>query len=302
MIENYLLTGAYGFLGKYIQAYLVATGCDVVCLGKDQRNDVVCDLSIDLPKLLAPFDVVVHAAAKAHFEPKTTADTNVFFAVNFQGTKNLCVALEKSEKLPSAFVFISTVAVYGVEEGELIDEKHPLNGTSPYSKSKIEAENFLRNWCDRNNIKLSILRLPLIAGSNPPANLGAMIKGISTNRYFNIGKGNAKKSMVMASDVAKYIPTIAPIGGIYNLTDGYHPSFKELANLIAKQLGKKPPKSIPFWLAKTIALIENLIGNKAPINSDKLKKITGTLTFDDTLARKSFNWQPNNVLNTFTIK
>lgn len=299
---KYLLTGAHGFLGRYIEQYLVENKYTVTCLGRHEKNDIICELSKNIPNFSSLFDVVVHAAAKAHVVSKTKAAAKDFFSVNLQGTKNLCAGLENLDTLPKAFVFISTVAVYGLEEGELIDEKNPLSGTSPYAKSKIEAEFFLKGWCKKNSVKLAILRLPLIAGTNPPANLSAMIKAILTNRYFSIGNGSAKKSMVMANDVARYIPAIAAIGGIYNLTDGHHPSFKELADLMATQLNKKPSKYIPFWMAKTMALIGNLLGEKAPINTNKLKKITATLTFDDTLARNTFGWLPSKVLNAFTIK
>ena len=46
---------------------------------------------------------------------------------------------------PKALVFISTVAVYGCESGELITEEHPLEGETPYAKSKILAEEYLTN-------------------------------------------------------------------------------------------------------------------------------------------------------------
>lgn len=46
------------------------------------------------------------------------------FDVNLQGTKNLCAALENSG-IPKAFIFISTVAVYGCDFGDNITEEHP---------------------------------------------------------------------------------------------------------------------------------------------------------------------------------
>lgn len=113
--------------------------------------------------------------------------------MNLQGTKNLCAALEKSG-IPQAFIFISTVAVYGCEFGSNITEKHPLNGDTPYALSKIQAEEFLTEWCNKHGVILSIIRPSLIAGPNPPGNLGAMIKGIKTGRYLSIGGGKARKA------------------------------------------------------------------------------------------------------------
>lgn len=301
MPKQYLLTGASGFLGAYIKSTLNKQPDDVITLGRAKSNDIVCDLSLQIPTITTPVNVVIHAAGKAHYLPKNDVEAKAFFDVNVNGTKNLCAALLKLAFLPSAFIFISSVAVYGLDKGIMINENHALNGDSPYAKSKIAAELFLRKWCMENNIKLSILRLPLIAGAQPPGNLKAMINGILNNRYFNIGNGNAKKSMVMANDIADFLPQICKVGGTYNLTDGYHPSFKELAELIAKQLNKKPPKNMPYWMAKTAALIGNFLGNRFPINTDKLLKITSTLTFDDTLARESLGWKPNAVLDCFVV-
>jgi nucleoside-diphosphate-sugar epimerase len=128
-----------------------------------------------------------------------------------------------------------------------------------------------------------------------------MINGIRKNRYFNIDEGRAHKSIVMAEDVASCIPAVAPIGGTYNLTDGYHPSFAELAALIANQLDKNPPPNISRWLALPLAFAGNYLGNKAPLNTDKLRKITASLTFDDKKARTVFGWNPMRVLDHFII-
>ncbi|WP_409994862.1 NAD-dependent epimerase/dehydratase family protein [Chitinophaga pinensis] len=179
----------------------------------------------------------------------------------------------------------------------MINELHPLNGDSPYARSKIQAEHYLTEWCGQRDVQLLILRLPLIAGPEPPGNLGAMIRGISSGRYLSIGEAAARKSVVWAGDVAAVIPVAMKEGGVYNLTDGYHPSFRELETCIATALKKKPPSAIPMGMAKVIAGVGNLLGKRAPVNSDKLRKITSTLTFDDGKARRAFNWQPSRVID-----
>ncbi len=213
----------------------------------------------------------------------------------------MCHAIENSGFIPKNFVFISTVSVYGLEKGENISEEFPLNGSSAYAKSKMRAEEWLSEWAVNNEINLLVLRLPLVVGPNPPGNLGAMINGIKTGRYFRIGLGNARKSAVLANDVGHII--IRSIGkkGVYNLTDGYHPSFGELEELIATQLGKKPPRSIPLNLVKILAKAGDWIGGEFPINTLRLEKITSTLTFSDEKARKELGWAPHRVIDEFRI-
>ena len=288
-----ILTGASGFLGSHIYNELIEK-YEVLTISRSGA-----DLNVDLAKAipdLPPADLVVHCAGKAHSVPKTEEEKQAFLDVNYTGTANLLKGLELASSLPKSFVFISTVAVYGKESGTMITENHALNASDPYGRSKIQAEKLIQDWCSEKRVVCTILRLPLLVGNNPPGNLGAMIKGITKGYYFNIAGGSAKKSMVLAEDVAKIIPEVAKIGGIFNLTDGYHPTFAELSSFIGKRMGKGSSPNLPFWAASIMAKFGDLLGNKAPINSKKMGKIISDLTFDDSKAKKDLNWNPKPVL------
>lgn len=295
-----LFTGASGFLGSNI-IQLLNGAYNIISVGLSPQDTYLVDIATDIPTFTDAFDVVFHAAGKAHSVPKTEAEERLFFDVNLQGTKNLCTALERSG-IPKAFIFISTVAVYGCDSGENITEEHPLNGTTPYALSKIKAEKYLQGWCAMHNVKLSILRPSLIAGPNPPGNLGAMIRGIRNGKYLSIAEGKARKSVLMVQDIANLLPMLIEKGGIYNVCDSYQPSFRELEMVICKQLNKKRPISIPYWLAKSMAVVGDCLGEKAPINSLKLRKITSSLTFSNEKATRELGWKPMNVLRNFQIE
>ena len=295
-----LFTGASGFLGENLKP-LLKESFDVKTLGLTNKDAYNINIAKSIPEFNEPFEVILHAAGKAHSIPKTKEEEKVFFNVNYKGTVNLCKALEQTNP-PKAFIFISTVAVYGLETGENITEEYPLNGDTPYALSKIKAEQFLTQWCRKNNVVLSIIRPSLIAGPNPPGNLGAMIKGIKTGRYLSIAGGKARKSVLMVHDIARLLPALIEKGGVYNVCDDSQPTFRELEVLIAQQSGKKLSQSIPYWLAKSMALVGDLLGQKAPINSLKLSKITESLTFSNEKAKRELNWQPLNVLNNFKIE
>ena len=295
-----LFTGASGFLGSNI-IQLLNGAYNIISVGLSPQDTYLVDIATDIPTFIDAFDVVFHAAGKAHSVPKTEAEKRLFFDVNLQGTKNLCTALERSG-IPKAFIFISTVAVYGCDSGENITEEHPLNGTTPYALSKIKAEKYLEGWCAMHNVKLSILRPSLIAGPNPPGNLGAMIRGIRNGKYLSIAGGKARKSVLMVQDIANLLPMLIEKGGIYNVCDSYQPSFRELEMVICKQLSRKGPISIPYWLAKSMAVVGDCLGEKAPINSLKLRKITSSLTFSNEKAMRELGWKPMNVLENFQIE
>jgi nucleoside-diphosphate-sugar epimerase len=298
-MQTILFTGGSGFLGTNMKPVLQPQN-HIISLGNTDLDDVKTDIAKEIPVLNNKYDIVVHAAGKAHSTPKNKAEEKVFFDVNLQGTKNICKALELYG-IPKSFIFVSSVAVYGVEIGENIPEDHPLNGTTPYAESKIQAEYFLQEWTDKHGVTLAIIRPSLIAGKNPPGNLGAMIHGIQTGKYFSIANGEARKSVVMASDIANLIPKLAVVGGTYNLCDDRNPSFKELEQLISKQLNTKQPWSIPYWIAKSMAIVGDVLGSKAPINSVKLDKITKSLTFSNQKAKIALNWEPLDVLSNFKI-
>ena len=293
-----LITGINGFLGKYLfkelnEHYLIHG------LSRNSGEYLV-DLINEIPKFDANFRIIIHAAGLAHKSIIHNQNVCQFHQVNVQGTNNLLLGLERSS-LPKYFVFISSVSVYGIHQGNCVNEIASLGAKDPYGLSKIQAEHLVLDWCNRNNVICTILRLPLLVGGNPPGNLGAMIKGIKRGYYFNIAEGRAQKSMVLASDVAQCILKVSEIGGIYNLTDGYHPTFNELSHKISLELGRKFVPNLPLLFAKFLAKIGDLIGDKFPINSNKLSKIISPLTFDDSKARKAFGWNPSPVIGRFKI-
>ena len=203
--------------------------------------------------------------------------------------------------MPKAFVFISTLNVYGDEPGNMdTEDSRPLVGSSPYADSKIKAEEYLTEWCKKNNVILGILRPSLLAGKGAPGNLGAMINGIKTGAYLSIAGGKARKSVLMADDIAHLVPLVAAKGGVYNVCDDHNPSFGELEATIAKQLGKRKPLSIPYWMAKCLALVGDVFGS-FPINSQRLKKIVTSDTWSNEKAKRELGWQPMDVLKNYKI-
>ena len=294
-----LFTGASGFLGRNVLPLLEKT-YSIKTIGLGEVDNYMVNMAETVPHFVESFDVVLHAAGKAHIVPSTEAERQAFFDVNVQGTKNLCRALEESG-IPQAFIFVSTVAVYGCELGNDVSEEHPLGGITPYAKSKIQAEEFLTHWCTEHGVKLGIIRPSLIAGPDPPGNLGAMIRGLKTGRYLSIAGGKARKSVLMVEDIARLVPLLVEKGGVYNVCDDEQPSFRDLEMLICSQLGTKLHLNVPYCLAKGMALIGDCLGNKAPINSLKLKKMTGSLTFSNEKAKRILGWKPMSVLENFRI-
>lgn len=298
-MDKLLFTGASGFLGHNVRPILEKT-YEVHTIGLTDEDDIKFNLAKAVPPISTHYDVVLHAAGKAHMVPRTEEEKKVFYDVNYQGTVNLCEALEKVGA-PKSLVFISTVAVYGCDTGELITEEHPRNGVTPYADSKKMAEDYLTKWCADHGVVLGILRPSLLAGPGAPGNLGAMVNGIKKGFYVNLAGGKVKKSIMMVQDIATLVDLVKDKGGVYNVCDDYNPSFGEISVSIARQLGKHKPFNLPYWIAWCLAKVGDLMGHKAPINSYRLTKMTESLTFSNAKAKKELGWQPLDVLKNYSI-
>lgn len=117
----------------------------------------------------------------------------------------------------------------------------------------------------------------------------------------NIAGEKVVKSILMAEDIARILPSLVEKGDVYNVCDMRQPSFGELSISVAQQLGKGKPLNIPYWMAWCMAKVGDWFGNKAPINSYKLEKMTKSLTFSNKKARRELGWEPLDVLENYKV-
>lgn len=209
-------------------------------MGINSHNDIICDLRLGCQQISEYYDIVIHAAGSN--KEKYAMD------VNYNGTINLCKALENNP--PERLVFISSASVYGTISGEDIKESAPLKPTSQYGQSKLKAEMYLQQWCSKHNVTLSILRPPMILGTGMKGTLRTMVNGINNGYYYNIKSNYARRSIIHALDVAHITRLISCIGGIYNISDQCNPMITELGNALAHRINGKRIYTLPRWLVK----------------------------------------------------
>lgn len=294
---NILLTGGNGFLGSIIYRELIKIN-EVLRLGLKANADLSCNLALQVPKFTKPFNRVVHAAGKAHFIPRNKFEVESFFRVNHQGTLNLLKAIEKYP--PQQFIHLSTVAIYGRDEGELLTEDTEVSPKGPYAESKWFAEQAVKTWCEERGVAYLILRLPLVIGEHAPGNWGAIKKAIEKGRYVRIQGNKARKSAVLATDVAQCIANWNGHSGVFNLSDGVHPFFYELEDALAERYGKPIRFQLPLsWLSLAAKMggVMKRVSIPFPLDEQRLNKMTTTLTFSDQKAREELSWQSTPVLD-----
>lgn len=292
-----LITGSKGFLGRYIATAYHTQGWEVISLGKQNHNDLVVDLATEEPALdHLDFKSVVHLAGLAHKVPSLHHAVQPFYDTNLHGTNNLLEALSPIAGQIEHFVFISSVAVYGRETGHMIEESNTLEGRSPYAQSKILAEQQVIHWGLDHDVPTLILRLPFVAGSNPPGEFGRLLRKMKKSDFRIIGAGLAKKSGVLASDIADHLPRWHGKSGIFNLTDGYHATIAEWTNYMKKSSTSPKIKYIKDWQARILSGMGDLIPG-IPYHSRLYYQLTSELTFSDTKARNHLNWNPKIVFS-----
>jgi len=293
MVKSILLTGHTGFLGSVIYKSLVKEFI-VYTLGRSQDSDYRVDfLNWDGKlELKHSIDAVVHVAGLAH--GKSNSDS-AMTKVNLESTKYLTDIADKCQI--SAFVFISSTAIYGREYGLEIREDEKLQLRTNFAQTKFQSENSILN---RGNAKDSlIIRLPLVIGPNPIGNLGKMLASIQSSKHIFLKGNEARKSVVFASDVATFISNWLKYdekkSGIVNLTSGKAPTFNWIENTIRQYTGSKFFFAFPVGLLwKTIVFLKHRLGISIPV----LGKIFYPLTFSDHLARTKFNYQSKELNQT----
>jgi len=294
---NTLITGWNGFLGSHLCRAVESSCSKVVRCGRTTDSDIRCDLSEEAPVIPSTINRIIHSAGVAHKSQAEQTDRNLYQRGNVDTTSNLLSALNPSTI--NSFTLISSVSVYGRQEGMQITENMEPRPLTEYAKSKLDAEILVSTWCSANNIACSIIRPPLIVGANAPGSLNKLIKAIKSRRFVLPGSGNARRSMVLANDIADWIADSPTINGTFNLTDQLDPSYKELCDQITDQLQIKPISSVPNSAMATVGffgdMAAKILGRPMPYGLEVHNQMTKSLTFSSDFAAKH-NWTPNSVL------
>lgn len=217
-----LLTGASGFLGRYVLERLVDHPLrllvlpDAPALPELRKRAEVVIGDVMNPESLSPaledITQVVHLAGHVN---GGRGPVETFMAVNVQGTTNLARAAHQAGV--EHFIYTSSITVYGYVLDA--DEGAPLVLTPGYPASKIHAERVLRQLLPEQT---TILRLPLVLGAGDTGFLCPALAGFRrTGKVFLVGSGQAPWSVLAVSDAARAIALCLSRpetrGGIYNV-------------------------------------------------------------------------------------
>jgi GlcNAc-P-P-Und epimerase len=296
-MKKLLLIGASGFVGTRLIDLIGIENCLNIDKAPSNRfNEITTIYDIRdqyLASVLPPSAETVILLAAEHRDD--VSPVSLYFDVNVNGTKNVLDAMDKAGI--HNVIFTSSAAVYGLNK-ENPDENFPPDPTSPYGKSKYQAEKLLIKWqgIDPQNRSLTIIRSAVIFGEDNRGNVYNLLHQISRGRFLMIGKGNNRKSMAYVGNVAAFIKycieTNKPGLRILNYVDKPDLSMNELLSQVENSMAKKLLAiRLPYWLGKFCGMgfdmIAGITGKKFPITGVRIKKFCATTQIDATIAHRS---------------
>lgn len=257
-----LVTGAGGFIGSHLTERLVALGAKTKAFVrynsagswgwldqsplKDHIEVVQGDIRDQdtVARAVANADVIFHLAALIAIPYSYDAPLS-YVRTNVEGTLNVLQAVQHAGS--GLVVHTSTSEVYGTARSVPIDEKHPLQGQSPYSATKIGADKIAEAF--HLSFGLPVVTVRPFNTFGPRQSARAVIPTIVSQALTRdeIRLGNLEPTRdlnYVANTVDGFIKAAESpkaIGETINLGSGQEISIRDLASLILRLLGKDLP-------------------------------------------------------------
>lgn len=258
--QKVLVTGADGFIGSHLIEALLDYGCDVRAfvyynsfnswgwldtLPKNKK-DALDIFSADIRDpngvmdAAQGIDIVFHLAALiaipfSYHSPDSYVDTNI------KGTLNVLQAAKRHEVEKT--IVTSTSEVYGTAQYVPIDEKHPVQGQSPYSATKIGADKIAESFYRSFNMPITIARPFNTYG--PRQSARAIIPTLITQllsgeKTIKLGDLTPTRDFNYVTDTANGFISLCEsektIGEEINIATGTEFSIEDLANFLISEI------------------------------------------------------------------
>ncbi|MBU2044084.1 MAG: SDR family NAD(P)-dependent oxidoreductase [Candidatus Omnitrophica bacterium] len=294
--KKVFVTGAGGFIGSHLCERLLELGAEVRAfvhynsLGrwgwldnscKSNEMDIILGDITDrdnVYKAMKGREYIFHLAALIGIPYSYHAPAS-YVQTNITGTLNLLQAA-KDMKV-KRFIHTSTSETYGTAQYTPIDEKHPLQGQSPYSATKIGADKIAESFYRSFGLPVVMVRPFNTYGPRQSARaiIPTIVIQALTKKVVHIGLLTPKRDLTFVEDtvsgfICAAMAQESALGQVFNIGFGEALSIKELSTMIFKLIGNTP----------------SIISKKErirPKNSEVM-----LLQADITKARKILKWQP----------
>ena len=261
--ERIFITGATGFIGKFLIQELCAQGyINITALVrrtsktaflkskgiKTACGDITDKVSLDsIPGI---YDVVFHCAGLVK-----DANETLLQRVNIVGTENICKwAFERGIK---KFVYTSSVAVNSGNTEIPLREDLPYKATNRYGISKLEGEKIAIGF--RNSgLPMVIVRPCMVYGEGEPHMMALLARLIKLRLFFIPDYGKAKWHLVSVRNVAACLVHCMEddraLGETFNIADKEVFTTREVIGILSRNLAAPGPFLLPHFLTRLLRL------------------------------------------------
>lgn len=300
--KKILVTGASGFIGSHLTEKLVEFGCDVkafvkynfqndwgwleyskikdeieIYTGDIRDYDAVYDAASDV-------DVIFHLAALIGI-PYSYVSPLAYIKTNVEGTYNVLQSARQHNL--DRVIVTSTSETYGSAQYVPIDEEHPMVGQSPYSASKISADQLSISYHRSFEMPVTIARPFNTYG--PRQSARAIIPTIITQilngqKEIKLGNLSPTRDFNYVKDTADGFIALAQadntIGEITNIGSNFEISMRDTVDLIVKLTGENV----------------KIVTDEQRVRPDKSE--VDRLYCDNSKIKKLTAWEPEYTLET----
>lgn len=307
--KRVLVTGASGFVGRSLVPMLQAAGHTVSALVRSEDAErslppgvrpVRGDLTVPsaLAAACAQVDGVVHLAAHV----RDWGGRSEFYRVNVLGTRNLLAAASAAGV--RKFVHMSTEAVL-LDGAPLVnaDERRlpPVRpiGLYPWSKALAEREVLAANTARFETV---VVRPRLIWGPGDTTLTPRLVAAMQKGQFAWIGGGHVLTSTCHVRNACMGLASALERGkggAVYFVTDGGAVSVREFLGALVRTRGVEPPsRSMPLWLALTLAKLAEMVwrtlrlSSTPPVTRTAVLLMGNEMTVDDTRIRRELGYEP----------
>ncbi len=297
MKKRLLITGGTGFIGSHLAELCVRKGFNVTVFDRYNPNYNLGNLENSIYKKKIKFifgdirdfdsvnnaikknEIVFHLAALIGI-PYSYESPNAYIKTNVEGTYNVLESCRKN--LITKTIITSTSEVYGSAKYIPIDEQHPLQPQSPYSATKIAADNLALSYYHSFGLPLMIIRPFNTFGprQSQRAIIPTIINQLMNNKgsKLKLGNINPTRDFLFVEDTCLgYLSCLKKgkfKGEVVNIGTGYQISIKNITKIISDILN-----------IKTKIIKSNL--RTRPKNSE-VERLCASIK----IAKKLLKWKP----------
>ena len=238
--------------------------------------------------------LVYHLAARtSHSNPSV----NATYSVNVEGTANAAHAALRVGV--SRLVLASTTGVYGPIKNRAINEDTPVKPYSPYTKSKVQAEQLVLDHHARNGLPVVIARITSVFGPGGKGWLG-LFQAIAAGRFRLFGSGNNYRHPGEVSDIVEGLFLCGTVKGVegrtYILTGNEPLLLCDMIQLIQDELRapalRQALPATPLHLYKLLGKAFRACGGGLLPRFDRVRFFLTDEIFDQSRARAELGYTP----------